>query len=364
MAMGERIALARRITGMSLRALAERVGVSPTAVHKYEKNQDVPGSGVLIRLAEALGVGVEFFLRPARIQAMEPSFRKRQSLSEAAEAAVMGRVQEWLERYLEAEALLADESPRFAAHFEWPEGFPRAIHSVPDAEAAAQALRAAWELGQDPIDNLTELLEEKGVKVGLVAADPGFDACTFWAEAEGKVPVIALRADLPGDRQRFSLGHELAHLLLRFPEVWSEAQGEWAAHRFAGAFLVPAAAARLELGIRRHTVSLYELHMLKHKYGVSMQVWLYRAKELGILPEAAALPLLQPFQDEAVWMITEPGDPFPPEAPTRLERLVMHALSEELIAERRASELLGKSFSQFSREVARDHGGLSLVACR
>src|SRR6476659_9637956 len=100
MALGERIALARRITGMSLRALAEKVGVSPTAIHKYEKNQDVPGSRVLIRLAEALEVGVEFFLRSPRIQAMQPSFRKQQSLTEAEQTAAMAQVQEWLERYL------------------------------------------------------------------------------------------------------------------------------------------------------------------------------------------------------------------------------------------------------------------------
>jgi Zn-dependent peptidase ImmA (M78 family) len=275
----------------------------------------------------------------------------------------MGRVQEWLERYLEAEALLADEGPRFTAPFEWPHGFPRAVSSLPEAEAAAQALRDAWALGQDPIDNLTELLEEKGIKVGLVTADHAFDACTFWAEAEVQMPIIALRADLPGDRQRISLGHELAHLLLQFPEAWSEVQGERAAHRFASAFLVPAEAARRELGACRHAISLYELHMLKHKYGVSMQVWLYRAMEVGLLPEEAALRLLQPFQEEAMWKTTEPGDPIPPEVPTRLERLVMHALSEELIAERRASELLGKPFSQFSHEVAREHGGLPLVAC-
>jgi transcriptional regulator with XRE-family HTH domain len=39
-----------------LRALSEEVGVSAMAISKYERDLDVAGSGVLLRLAQALGV--------------------------------------------------------------------------------------------------------------------------------------------------------------------------------------------------------------------------------------------------------------------------------------------------------------------
>ncbi|NPV30275.1 MAG: helix-turn-helix transcriptional regulator, partial [Firmicutes bacterium] len=57
--VGERLRLARRAAGLSLRELANRVGVSPQAISKYERGLDIPSSGVLLRLAEALGVKVE-----------------------------------------------------------------------------------------------------------------------------------------------------------------------------------------------------------------------------------------------------------------------------------------------------------------
>jgi Zn-dependent peptidase ImmA (M78 family)/DNA-binding XRE family transcriptional regulator len=362
MAIGSRIRLARRIARMSQRELAAKAGVSAAAICKYEQNKDIPSSGVLLRLADALNLNVGFFVRPSRVQRIEPSFRKRQTLPQDEEAASVGRIQEWLERYLETEQLLVDEGQLVIAPFEFPLGFPRLVRSLLEVEAAARALRDAWQLGQDSVENLTELLELRGIKVGLVDAHRDFDACTFWVEAEERVPVIALRKDLPGDRQRFSLGHELAHLLLQFPADWEEDQKEKAAHRFASAFLLPAEAASLELGSHRHTLSLYELHLLKHKYGVSMQVWLYRAKDLGILSEEDAIRLLARFK-VTDWWLKEPGDQFPPEAPTRLERLVMHALAEEVISERRASELLGRPFSQFSLQVAREHDGLQVAVC-
>jgi Zn-dependent peptidase ImmA (M78 family)/DNA-binding XRE family transcriptional regulator len=362
MAIGERILLARRIARLTQRGLAAQAGVSAAAICKYEKNRDTPGSGVLLRLAKALDVRVEFFLRPPRIQQIVPSFRTRAAITEAEEATVLGRIQEWLERYLETEEIIARHEPDGVARFEFPKGFRFAVRALPEASEAAAALRACWELGRDAIENLTELLEMWGIKVGIVDAHVDFDACAFWAVGERRVPVIAVREGAPGDRQRFSLAHELGHLLLQFPDDWEPARTHQAANRFASEFLLPAKAVRSELGRRRHSISLYELHMLKHRYGVSMQTWLYRAKDLGILAEADAVRLLKPFQ-ESEWKRHEPGDDFVPEQPTRLERLVMHALAEDLISDRKASELLGKPLDQFTQEVARDHGGLPVAVC-
>jgi Zn-dependent peptidase ImmA (M78 family) len=107
-------------------------------------------------------------------------------------------------------------------------------------------LRDAWKLGWDPIENLTELFEDRNVRVGVFEAEPRFDACTFVAEVDGKaLPVIASRQGVSGDRQRFSLVHELGHLMIR---ASGGLKSEAAMNRFAGAFLVSEPAARFELG--------------------------------------------------------------------------------------------------------------------
>ena len=73
---------------------------------------------------------------------------------------------------------------------------------------------------------------------------------------------------MPGDRQRLSLARELGHLIL---QPLGNLDPVKAAYRFAGAFLGPEAIAQFELRDKRRTLGDYELHMLKDKYGLSMQ---------------------------------------------------------------------------------------------
>jgi Zn-dependent peptidase ImmA (M78 family) len=300
---------------------------------------------------------VEFFLRPVRVGKIHPAFHARARLSRKEQEAITEKIREWLERYLTIEALVQGADLASVVQFTVPDGFPYVLRSVEEAEQAAGSLRRVWDLGLDPIENCSELLEEKGIKVGLVESRNGFDACTLEAEAEATIPVFATNKDLPGDRQRYALARELGHLLLE-PQEPLDTEKVW--HRFAGAFLAPETAVRCELSNRRQKLELYGLHMLKHKYGLPMRAWASRATELGILSRSSARVFIRKFKQNG-WHLIEPGDPYPPEESSRMERLVMQALSEEVISETRAAELLGKPLREFFQEVAQDHGGLPIA---
>jgi len=346
--IGERLKMARSLAGMSQQDVADRVGLSRMAISKYEHEQMLPGSDVLIRLAQALAQPVEFFLRgPVRVS-VRPAYRRRAALRGKQVEAVLAQLQEWVERYLAVESLYP---PGEFTPFTYPAGFPAPVADAAGIEAAADRLRAAWGLGDTPIDNLVELLEDQGIKVGLVAGNDHFDACLFRLDdfhLYGAAPVMAVKAGIPGDRQRFNLAHELGHLMLKVKEPLDV---EKAASRFAGAFLVPAAAAYRELGQRRQSLGLYELHLLKHKYGMSMQAWVYRARDLGIIEEATATRLFQQFRRDGIHR-QEPGDPLPAEEPQRLTRLVLRALAEAVISPARAAELLGLPWTEFLQRQA------------
>jgi len=353
MTIGERLKAARRAAGLSQRALAEAAGLSAMAISKYERGQDVPSSAVLLRLAQALNVKTEYFLRPVTVTITAPSYRRRTSLPRKQEYTIMGQIQEWLERYLDVESLFGGP---FC--FTLPANLDRRVISPDDVERIALNLRQAWDLGLNPLESLVDVLEEQGIKVGLVDGHEGFDALTFWADDQ--VPVVVVKRDLPGDRQRFNLAHELGHLVL---EPAAGIDAEKAAYRFAGAFLVPAPAARSKLGAQRQTLDLHELHLLKHRYGVSMQAWIYRAKDLGILSESAAARLFREFREQG-WYRQEPGDQIPPEEPERMKRLVLRALAEDIISRSRAAELLGMPLAQFWQEEARQHAGFPVTVHR
>jgi len=342
MGIGERVKSARIMAGMSQRALASQVGVSAQAISKYERDMDVPGSGVLIKLANTLGVKSEYFFRPEIISVESLTYRKRVSLSTGEANRVLYHIREWLERYIEIEQILGVR--QIFSRIEFP------VSSPEDIEGAAMSLRKKWNLGLHPIDNLTETLEEHAVKVGLVDGSEDFDACGLWTD--DRIPVIALKRGLCGDRQRFNMAHELGHV---YVENQTNMDTEKLAHRFAGAFLAPESNVYDELGRHRNHISIYELHMLKHKYGLSMQGWIYRAKDLGIISESRAQGYFRKFRRRGRHL-REPGDQLPSEEPKRLERLVVRALSEQIITQARAAELLGKSLRHFHEEEAERHG--------
>ncbi len=343
MLLGERIKSARLRANLSLRALAERVGVSAQAISKYERNLDIPSSSVLIRLSKELDVSLEFLLRPSLVILTEPAYRCHPTrISKRALINIKAQVQEWLERYITIEKLLGEEQK-----FIMP-AIARRFAKLEDVEIVAIELRTHWKLGLDAIPNLTETLESLGIKVGFVQREKHFDGLCL--TANGKIPVIVIQEKIPGDRQRLSLAHELAHLILEFPRNWRIKDIERAAFRFAGAFLVPEPMVIKELGAKRHFLDIDELHFLKRKYGMSMQAWVRRAHDLEIISKATAVNIYREFRRQG-WHLSEPGEPYPSESSSRIERLILRALREGVIKEERAKELRGKPLAQLTSQL-------------
>lgn len=352
MGIGERLKMARALAGLNQRELASRAGVSAMAISKYERNLMTPGSDVLLMLARALNVKAEFLLRPRSVTFSALSFRKRYSLPARQAKVIVAQAQDWLERYLEIEAIVGDE-----LRFEMPENVNRNVSSLNDAERLAVDLREAWELGIDPIDNLIEIVESRGIKVGIVDGHDDFDALTELTNKD--TPVIIVKRGIPGDRQRFSLCHELAHLIM---EPRGEIDIEKAANRFAGAFLVPQSVVRAELGHRRRSIHPEELCLLKHKHGLSMMAWIHRARDAGVISESAHKSLMIEYRKRG-WHRAEPGRQLPAEEPGRLKRLVLRLQAEGVVSPMRAAELSNSRGGGEYRQEEKENDPLLAAVC-
>lgn len=353
--IGERIKQARMAAGFPLRELAEKAGISAMAISKYETNKSTPSSAVLLSLAQALGVRVEYFFRSAKVELTEPEYRKHAKLPKKVLRQIEGDVIEQVERYLELEEYLP---VRPIERFRIPEGLPRVIRNYDEIESVADKVRQAWELGTDPIPDLIDTFEERGIKVLQSKAihDAMFDGL---AAMVGNTPVIVVGRDWPGDRQRFTLAHELGHLILK-GRLAKDLDEEDAAHRFAGAFLVPASEVLKELGFHRNWLEPRELCVLKKAYGLSMNAWKHRAKDLGVLSDAGYLEIVKYFRKHG-WHKKEPCDEYPREESQLFMQLVFRALAEDLISESKAAELLGLSQSEFRAIRNVDNGGGSVT---
>lgn len=334
--IGQRLHLARKAAGLSLRELADKIDnlVSPQAIGKYENNQMMPNSSALMALAAALNVTEDFLLSQARVELTGVEFRK-QITTNRQEAELEARVLGEVERYLEIEDILAIDS----AVWRMPPGFPYPARIGPDAESAAQKLRHQWDLGSDPLPNLVEFLEEHGIKVVCLPLPDEFSGMMCWVRCEsGDLPVIVLNERHDGERQRFSLAHELGHLVLVIPNVLDERTKEGLCHRFAGAFLIPLEALVAKVGHHRHMLALEEIFLLKPLFGASAQAIVYRCKDQSIISEGTFRRIFQEFSRRG-WRKKEPLS-LQPERPARFGRLCLRALAEDCISEAKAAQLL------------------------
>jgi Zn-dependent peptidase ImmA (M78 family)/transcriptional regulator with XRE-family HTH domain len=341
--ISDRIKLARRKAGFSLRDLSDAMEnrVTAQAIGKYERGEDIPSSGVLSALAKALGVSLAYLLDTQGLQLSSVEFRTKANTTGRERALVETEVLEWIERYLQIELVLELDS----ADWQCPLAKRQKLRDVNDAEQVATEVRKAWKLGLDPIPNMTELLEEKGLKVLTVRLPDrvsGF-TCLVKRPKAADLPVIVVNNQFSLERRRLTLAHELAHRLLDC-EGMSEKEVEKAANLFAGAFLMPKEHLLREVGKHRQALGYKELIGLKKLYRVSGAAVLMRLRQVGVISEAT---LVYAFQTIARgWRTQEPEELEPPdirgqrERAVRFYRLCYRTLAEGMISVDKAAELL------------------------
>ena len=348
---GERLKLARKMAGYSLRSLSEALEgkVSAQAIGKYERGEMMPSSGVLSRLAKTLDVSLEYLLSEQVEKLEEIEFRKLSGTSAKDRARVEAVVIDSLQRYLAIEEILNLDSsfwkaPRFGNRF---------LGLVDEGETLAKDIRNEWELGIDPIPNMTSLLEDRGVKVVILPLPDGVSGLTASVRRPSHkrtVPVIVVNQNSTLERRRLTLAHELAHRLI---DPDSKVDHEKASNVFAGALLVPEAHLVREVGKRRNALGYQEVIHLKRMYRVSAAALLVRLKQSGIIDESALAYAFQTFARK--WRSVEPkpledeGEEGRHEVPRRYERLCYWALAEKLISPAKAGELLRQPLSEIEK---------------
>jgi Zn-dependent peptidase ImmA (M78 family) len=308
----------------------------------------VPGSAVLIALSHALGVSLDYLVGDQDMILEGVEFRKKQITSKKEQAQIQAKALHLIERYLLVEEILGLPS----AEWDKPRQAPFPVREIPDADRAAQYLREHWNLGIDPIPNLVELFEERGIKILVVDSEENIDGLTAQVRrTRGEpVPVIVIRRGVHGERQRFNLAHELGHMVMDVQG--DEKFHEKAAHRFAGAFLMPAEALWSNVGRHRSSIGWSELFALKQLFGASVQAIAYRCGDLGIFPPAILQRLFREFSRLGFRSApTYEPNHMPEETSGRFDRLCYRALAEGAISESKTAELLNITVRELNRRM-------------
>lgn len=281
-----RLIQGRRLAGLTKRAVASHLGISPAAVGQWEAGATSPRPDHLEDLAELLDVPVTFLAggRPyARLEPAAAHFRSLRSTSARERArAVAFTEQVWELTYaLEKRVQLPPvDLPGFSAGEVQHETFPS------EPRAAAQTLRKHWGLGLGPIPRVVRTMENHGIIATFApfsgGASPTVDA---FSTTQLPRPVVVLTPDRANDvyRHRFTAAHELGHLLLHAEVAPGDIVQEREADAFAAEFLTPQEAILPDLPPR---MDLRVLGDLGTTWGVSVESLLYRCREIGTVSES------------------------------------------------------------------------------
>lgn len=340
--IGRNLKKIRLLKNLSLKEAGKLLNMSSTAISKYEKGDIVPNSSKLIEFANAYKVKTIDLIKAYKNPKMEfTSFRKKKRLAGGNLELLKQLILEEVSKYLEVLDLSNVNSNTFKLK-------KYLCNDFNDAEKAAEKFRNFIEISnKQPISDLINILENLGIIIIQVKNyDNRFSDFDGLSEIVEGVPVIVLLDGITdGARQRFTIAHELGHLILDIKNEKIDA--EKLANRFASALLMPKEAIINEFGLFRKNISFYELNAFKNEYKVSYAAIVYRLKDLNIINEYL-------YKKLNIFISKNIGknDPNPiiPEISYGFKRIVHKLKANGIITLNKACELLGVSADEYNRE--------------
>jgi Zn-dependent peptidase ImmA (M78 family)/transcriptional regulator with XRE-family HTH domain len=266
-----RLAVARKRRGLTKIGFAKRIGVALRSYKAYELGEYPPSDETVEQMASVSGFPVDFFFGDVLDEPRSDtaSFRSmsRMKASQRAMALSQGtialHVNQWLEK-----------------RFELPEVDLPNLGEEDSPEAAAEALRHHWRIGELPVSNMIHLLESKGVRIFSLAIEAReVDAFSMWKE---DVPFIFLNCKKSSERSRYDAAHELGHLVLHRHGGPRGKDAEQEANAFAAAFLMPRASV---LAHAPRFPTLATLIGLKSLWKTSVAALCHRLHDVNMLTE-------------------------------------------------------------------------------
>lgn len=259
--------LARDSRGFTQEDLANESGIRQSVISKYENGILDISEKCLTDLSRALNYPVSLFTKSDSRLGFGSTFsfhRKRQSLAVRDLRRIQAKVN-LMRIHIGRLLLSAEIEPKYAFQcFD--------IHDYRKPELIADSVRRAWNLPLGPIRNLVDVIERSGaIVVPFRFGTRKLDAIGQWPD--DMPPLFFINIEMPWERVRFSLAHELGHLIMH--QVQTQNQ-EAEADAFASAFLMPGR----EISDDLRNLTIPGAAQLKNYWRVSMAALIYRAHTL------------------------------------------------------------------------------------
>lgn len=342
--VGKRIKNSRIHKGLSLQNVADYVGVSKQMISKYENGETLPNSGKIILLSQLFGQKPDYFFRKSEVEIGEINFRKKSTFGIKKINALKEEVRLHIENYIYVENTL-----NLNVNFKNPL-LSFSIGEDKDIVRAASFLKEKWEIGKDAIYNVIDLLEEKHIKVIEVEEETNkFDGLA--TIVDDKYYIVVVNKNFPVERKRFTLLHELGHLLLNIKE-FEEKQQEKFCNLFASEMLLSSENLLMEFGHKRSQITFEETINIQKKYGISFTAIVYKLGENAVVSKSRIENFYKRINSKKeLKKIVENSYYKGVENSNRYENLVLRAVTEEMISYSKASSLLQMHLSDLKNKL-------------
>jgi Zn-dependent peptidase ImmA (M78 family)/DNA-binding XRE family transcriptional regulator len=327
--------LAREVRGLTQQELATILNFPQSTLSKIENGNQRIESDFLKKLGLVLDFPESFFCQDIEVYPPNLHYRKKSDVT----AKILSYVEALMNIYrFNIQKLLKSIEIPFTRL-----PFVDSMSNVRPQEAAVY-LRQFWSIPKGAIEDVTKTLEDNGILV--IPMDFGSERIDgrSMVTQDGKF-IIFINNKLSGDRQRYTLSHELAHVILHINSVnVFEVDIEKEAMVFASEFLMPEKEIRPQL---MGKLTLQKLADLKKYWKVSMQAILYWAGSLKLVTENQSRYLWSQFNALRI-RIKEPID-IPNEKATLLSEVIKAFIEQLGYTRQELAGILNISLTDFKK---------------
>jgi len=353
--IGQRLAEARKTRSITQEVAAEHIGVSRPTFIAMEKGERTAKPAEIVKLAALYGQPVHYIVRTAApVTDFQPHFRAAIEKVKPNEAdqlrAAIGDFKVFVENYLDLEGRM--KAPMRLNYPQPVELNPR-VNVTELAEDVANRERQRLGLGDQPIPNIRTLLEsDVGIRIFFAKLPRMFAGMYIFVDGLGGCMLI--NSVHPADKQRASIAHEYAHLIVdRYTAGIDyltihgrKPANERFAESFAMSFVMPASSVRYrfnEIVNATGNFQVADLVKLKHFYFVSMEAMALRLEGLGLL-KGGTWELLKekglPVREAEKWLGLATEVSAEPAYPERYKFLAVHAYERGELSEKELANYL------------------------
>ena len=332
----QRLRQARQARGLSIKDVADKLGISRQLLSLYELGTTAIKLDTVLKLQSIYNMPVSFYYKNYqpesrnRSQIYFRSFYSATKIKREQAKILADWVISVINDYIKDKIVIPPVDPlceriRESKTIE--------IREERNMESLSKLIRREWELGLQPITNLTRLLEKKGFIIVEIDIDESLDAFSFWDNGR---PYIFISKYNNAFRRRMSIAHELCHLLFHDAEDIAKnlKSLEDEAKKFASCFLLPKG------GFDNDVIStaLNQLLLLKPIWKVSVAAMVMRCEQLGIISEERSTYLWKQITRNK-WRKIEPYDAeMKPEQPVLLRQSIKLLVDNNLISREKLKE--------------------------